>query len=127
MNGRTFLYVFLVLVVGAGAALMGALGGGYIVYRAMQPQASTNSGSMEQLLNAAAPTPAQEPGASPAQDAVNAATEKLVVSTTEIETAITQAVEKIGPAVVTVTTHLPGGGRRSFFSPSQGSPPVVAG
>ncbi len=120
MNGRTFLYVFLVLVVGAGAALMGALGGGYIVYRAMQPQASTNSGSMEQLLNAVAPTPAQEPGASPARDAVNAATEKLVVSTTEIETTITQAVEKIGPAVVTVTTHLPGGGRRSFFSPSQG-------
>jgi serine protease Do len=112
MNGKTFLYVFLVLVVGAGAALMGVVGGGYIVYRAMQTQAPTGAGQVEQPLNVISPTPAQ--------NAVNATTEKLVVSTTEIETAITQAVEKIGPAVVTVTTHLPGGGRRSFFSPSQG-------
>ncbi len=112
MNGKTFLYVVLVIVVGAGAALMGVLGGGYIVYQAMQPQSAASAGLVGQLLQAASPTPAQV--------AANTASEKLIVSTTEIETAITQAVEKIGPAVVTVTTHLPGGGRRSFFSPSQG-------
>ncbi len=112
MKGKSFLYLILLLVVGASAALMGALGGGYIVFQAVQNQLQT----VRSLAN----QPANSTTSGSDQNPVNAATEKLVVSTTEIETAITQAVEKIGPAVVTVTTHLPGGGRRSFFSPSQG-------
>ncbi len=112
MKGKSFLYLILILVVGASAALMGALGGGYIVFQAVQNQLQT----VRSLAN----QPANSTTSGSDQNPVNAATEKLVVSTTEIETAITQAVEKIGPAVVTVTTHLPGGGRRSFFSPSQG-------
>ncbi len=112
MSGKTFLYVLLILVVGAGAALVGAVGGGYLVYRALQSQTPAGSGLATLPLDMATSTPAQ--------NTVPATTEKLVVDSTEIETAITQAVEKVGPAVVTVTTHLPGGGRRSFFSPSQG-------
>lgn len=112
MNGKNFLYLILILVVGAGSALMGVVGGGYIVYKTMQNHAQANNTLAAESLNGALPTAAANP--------VNAATEKLVVSSTDVETAVTQAVDKIGPAVVTVITQLPGGGRRSFFSPSQG-------
>ena len=119
MSARKILYILLVIVIGAGAALMGALGGGLVVYQTIQRQSPANL----------AANPTQPPAASlplatsilPTSSPVQASSgEKLQISTTEIETAITQAVEKVGPAVVTVVTQLPGG-RRSVFGTSQGS------
>ncbi|HEX7394309.1 MAG TPA: trypsin-like peptidase domain-containing protein [Anaerolineaceae bacterium] len=114
MSARKILYILLVIVVGAGAALMGALGGGLVVYQTMQRQLPANAAT-----NPTQPTANVLP--LPTSNPVQASSgEKLQISTTEIETAITQAVEKVGPAVVTVVTQLPGG-RRSTFGISQGS------
>src|SRR5450759_2833459 len=114
VSARKILYRLLVIVVGAGAALMGALGGGLVVYQTMQRQLPANAATNPTQLTAIVlPLPTSNP--------VQASSgEKLQISTTEIETAITQAVEKVGPAVVTVVTQLPGG-RRSVFGTSQGS------
>jgi serine protease Do len=114
VNTRRILYLLLVIVVGAGAALMGALGGGLVVYQTMQSEALAKANSLaQQPAIGSLPTAVQEP--------VQAdSLEKLQVSTTEIDTAITQAVEKVGPAVVTVITQLPGS-RRTIFGFSQGT------
>ena len=117
MSTRKILYILLVIVIGAGAALMGALGGGLVVYQALQGRSA--------LVDTATPLSPTEPASAAisttAANPVPAASgDKLQVSTTEIETAITQAVDKIGPAVVTVITQLPGG-RRSFFGTAQSS------
>jgi 2-alkenal reductase len=115
----------LVIVIGAGAALMGALGGGLVVYQALQGQSPlvVNTASPENPEIPISPTQQPTSVAVPTAtaNAVPAASgTKLQVSTTEIETAITQAVDKVGPAVVTVITQLPGG-RRSFFGAAQSS------
>jgi serine protease Do len=112
------LYVLLVIVIGAGAALMGALGGGLVVYQALQGR------SQPIVATDTSPTPASVSTAivpTAASNSVPASSsEKLQVSSTEIETAITQAVEKVGPAVVTVITQIPGRGR-SFFGSNSSS------
>jgi len=106
--------LLLVIVVGAGAALLGALGGGMVVYQAMQSEAQAKAIILTQQPSAnSLPTVV----VNQTQADSNA---RLQVSTTEIDTAITQAVEKVGPAVVTVITQLPGG-RRSIFGLTQGT------
>ena len=113
MSGRQFLYLVLLLVVAAGAGLVGAVGGGAIVYQYLQSQPTPTAPAISQQLPQAtvsAPTlalpsgttSAEESGGSPA-----APQSKLEVSTTQIETSITQAVEKVGPAVVTVLAKNP--------------------
>ncbi len=59
---------------------------------------------------ATAPQPTPPATATPAQPGL------LHVSSTEIETAITQAVEKVSPAVVTVVGRIPG--QMTFFGPT---------
>ena len=114
MNTRRILYLLLVIMVGAGAALLGALGGGMVVYQAMQSEAQAKAIILTQQPSAnSLPTVV----VNQTQADSNA---RLQVSTTEIDTAITQAVEKVGPAVVTVITQLPGG-RRSIFGLTQGT------
>jgi serine protease Do len=87
---KRVLYILLVLIVVGASALVGGVAGGLGVYQAMrqeQPGAQTTPG-------------ASLPQANP--------TQKLVISTTNIETDITQAVQKVGPAVVTVVGTVPG-------------------
>ncbi len=88
----------------------GAIAGGIAVYRALRP----GEGAVIEL-----PSPAIEATASNdgGQDQV------LQVDTTEVETSITQAVEKIGPAVVTVVGTIPG--QVTFFGRT--SPETVSG
>ncbi len=86
MSWKRVLYIGFVLVAVAGAALAGAFAGGLAVYRAMR---------------ATPPTPPAP--ATPVQ-----AVTRLEVDTTQVETAITQAVEQVGPAVVTVIGRIPG-------------------
>jgi len=109
MSGRKILYILLVVVVGAGAGLMGALGGGLVVYQNLQGQLQAQRSTLP--AGAVQPTPADN-------SAKAAAGEQLDVNTVNIETAVTQSVEKVGPAVVTVISQLPT--RRSFFGQSQG-------
>jgi S1-C subfamily serine protease len=91
-------FVLAVIVIGA-SALFGAIAGGVIVYRLM---------SQQQAATVPTPSPAT-------QEALPAAntTSTLEVSSTDVETAVTQAVQTIGPSVVTVVATIPG--QNSFF------------
>ena len=124
MNNSKIIYVVLVVVIAAGAALMGALGGGLVVYQSLQGRLETpNATSPTEPADVARATQAVTPAIPPtnSNNPVPAASgNQLQVSTTEIETAITQAVEKVGPAVVTVITQIPGS-RRSFFGSTPSS------
>lgn len=93
MTTKQAVYVLGVLLTALLASAVGAAVGGWVVYVSMQGQAAAP------LVAAAAPTAA--PAAS------------VMVSETEIQTAITQAVEKVGPAVVTVIGRIPG--QQTFF------------
>ena len=97
MTLKRFFYIFLVLVFGAAAAFLGAAAGGFTVYRAIQGRSNL-------------PAPIQEvlPATNPSKP--------LVLNNTDVETAITQSVQKVGPAVVTVVGTIPG--QETFFGPT---------
>ena len=89
MNARRILYGVFVALVAVGAALLGALGGGLAVYAALR-------------------TPAAElPAAAASNPLVGQPAGALQVESTQIETAITRAVDTVGPAVVTVVGKAP--------------------
>lgn len=97
--------------------MLGAAAGGYIVYRGMQDQ-------MSAAQTAAAPAqvveqPTIQPQTSPTDGAGDAST--LVIQTTQIDTAVTQAVEIVGQAVVTVL-----GDTGSFGGVSSGSGVIIS-
>jgi 2-alkenal reductase len=91
------LYIVLVIAVAGVSALTGAIAGGVAVYGIAQNQANT---------------PLQE--ALPANH--NDPSQRLVLNATDIETAITQSVQKVSPTVVTVTGVIPG--QNTFFGPT---------
>ena len=96
MSLKRIFYIFLVLVFGAGAALTGALAGGFAVYRAVQGQAGLPA-PIQDVIPVSSTTP----------------NPTLVLNNTDVETAITQSVQKVGPAVVTVVGTIPG--QQTFF------------
>lgn len=96
MSGRRLVYVLVVALAAGLSALGGALAGGLAVYSAL------TRGSPSAPVLVLPPTPAPQ--------AV------LQVASTDVETTITQAVEKIGPAVVTVVGSVPG--QLTFFGVS---------
>ncbi len=101
MERKQFFYVLLLLIVAAGAGLVGAVGGGAVVFQYLQSRPSPSPAPVVVKL---APTQM------PVVIATSAATQpvgRMDISTTEIETAITRAVEKVGPAVVTVLAKQP--------------------
>jgi serine protease Do len=108
---RLFTVILAVIVIG-GSALFGAMAGGVIVYRLMSQQQ--------------APTVV----VSPTQSAIEAVpatnnTGTLVVNTTDVETAVTQGVQTIGPSVVTVVATIPG--QNTFFGYSGDSTSTGSG
>jgi 2-alkenal reductase len=84
MNWKRILYVLFVGLVAVVSAMVGAVVGGKVVLTVANPGAVSSAPIY-------ADTPTQ-----------------LQVSNTQIETAITQTVEKVGPAVVTVVGMVPG-------------------
>jgi serine protease Do len=99
MHRRTypFLLVVLLLIISTCA---GAIGGAGILLFAM------NSGLLPQ---AAAVKPTGTPGPTSTGDE----TKKLMVSSTDVESAVTKTVAGVGPAVVTIVGTIPG--QRDFF------------
>jgi serine protease Do len=97
MSLKKVLYAFFVVVIAGASALTGAAAGGFAVYRAIQQRGSL-------------PAPVQNilP--------VSNASQTLVINNTNIETAITQSVQKVAPAVVTVVGTVPG--QMTFFGPT---------
>ncbi|HSO10957.1 MAG TPA: trypsin-like peptidase domain-containing protein [Anaerolineales bacterium] len=99
MSLKKVLYVLFVVMIAGGSALAGAAAGGFAVFRAVQQRSSL-------------PAPIQE--ILPANNANPSQT--LVLNNTDIETTITQSVQRVGPAVVTVVGTIPG--QMTFFGPT---------
>jgi serine protease Do len=85
MSWKRILYILFVGIVAVVSATAGAVVGGQVVLAVAKPKAVSSAPAVY------ADAPAQ-----------------LQVSNTQIETAITQTVEKVGPAVVTVIGTVPG-------------------
>ena len=99
MNWKRILYILLVMAVAGGSALLGAAAGGVIVYRGLQQQENLPA-PIQQIL----PVNGTNPG------------QTLVLHSTDIETAVTQSVQKVAPSVVTVVGTIPG--QNTFFGPT---------
>lgn len=91
MSWKRTLYILFVVLVAGVSALSGVVAGGVAVYSALRQNQST------------AARPVSLPQPTPAQIQANE------ISITEVDTAITKAVENVGPAVVTVASTIPGG------------------
>lgn len=100
MTWKKVFYILFVVVVAVGSALTGAVAGGIAVYRAVDGAQSTNP--IQSIL------PESNTSLDP--------TQTLTLSSTDVETAITQSVEKVGPAVVTIVGTVPG--QMTFFGPT---------
>ena len=96
---KQVLYVLFVVVVAGVAALAGAFAGGAAVYRAVQERESLPQ-AVQQVLPESDPAP----------------TQVLTLNTTDVETSITQSVQKVGPTVVTVVGTIPG--QLTIFGPT---------
>jgi 2-alkenal reductase len=93
MTLKKTLYILLVIVVAGVSALTGAVAGGVAVYRAVSKNPSANP-VIQSIL------PASNTSLDPSQT--------LVMNSTDVETAVTQSVQKVGPAVVTIVGTIPG-------------------
>jgi serine protease Do len=94
------LLIFIAAVVVLGVtALFGAMAGGVIAYRLMSQNQPVT------VNQPSAPTSVAVP--------VTTTVQTLTVNTIDVETAITQAVQNVGPAVVTVVATVPG--QQTFF------------
>ena len=102
MSFKRVFYLFLVMLVAGVSALLGAAAGGFGVYQVLR------QGQFGNLVATLPASAASTNNTDPSQ--------KLVVNTTNIETTITQSVQKVGPAVVTVVGTLPG--QMTFFGPT---------
>ena len=96
MSLKRILYILLVLLFGGASAFAGALAGGVTVYRAVQQRANLPT-SIQQVIPANNTNPNQT----------------LMLNNTDVETAVTQSVQKVGPSVVTVVGTIPG--QQTFF------------
>ena len=99
MSLKKVLYALFIVAIAGGSALAGAVAGGAAVYQAVQNRASL-------------PAPVQE--ILPANNTNSDQT--IVLNNTDVETAITQSVQRLGPAVVTVVGTIPG--QNTFFGPT---------
>lgn len=94
MTWKKTLYILLVVIVAGGSALTGAFAGGFAVYKAVgQNQAAPS------ISSTAAPSITAN---------TNNPDQTLVLNSTDVETAVTQSVQKVGPAVVTIVGTIPG-------------------
>lgn len=99
MNWKRVFYILIIMIVASVSALSGAVAGGIGVYQALR---------QGQFSNPAATLP---PLGAPASNTDK--NQRLFANTTSIETTITQSVQKVGPAVVTVVGTIPG--QMTFF------------
>ena len=100
MSAKHVLYAFVIILVATLSAISGAVAGGVAIYSALNDQEPTN------VVVEATPPMTQE------------ITNQVI--NISIDTAITQAVEKVGPSVVTVVGIIPG--QNTFFGRTPDSP-----
>jgi 2-alkenal reductase len=101
MTKNRILYLALVILLAGVATLSGAAAGGAVVYQVMNRVETAR-------LTSAAPVTESLPASSKSQTQTQNPGTTLMVNTTQIDTTITQAVQKVGPSVVTVVGTVPG-------------------
>src|SRR5687768_15166495 len=99
MTLKRVIYMLLVIAIAGASALTGAVVGGFAIFRAIQGQA-TWPDPIQEILPVNSTNPSQT----------------LELDTTDIETSITQSVQQVGPAVLTVVGTIPG--QDTFFGSS---------
>jgi len=97
MSWKRVMYFLVIMIVAVFSAAGGAVAGGIGVYQAIRQGAYGNAAGLSQ-------TPQAIPVSS---------NQTLVVNTANVETTITDAVQRVGPAVVTVVSTIPG--QMTFF------------
>lgn len=102
MSWKKLLSFILAIIALGGSALFGAMAGGVIVYRLMSQEQSAAVATISPSTVEVVPATSN--------------TQTLTVNTTDVETAITQAVQYVGPSVVTVVATIPG--QQTFFGPT---------
>jgi serine protease Do len=108
MSGRQFLYIILLLVVAAGAGFVGAIGGATLAFQYFQSQA-TPTAVLPTTAPVDVPSTSVPAVVSPTSGPADSQpTVTFQANAVDIETAVTQAVEKVGPTVVTVLAKSPG-------------------
>ncbi len=93
MSWKRVLYGLFIVLVAACAGLSGALAGGSAVYRVMSARSANAPGQA---------TP------SASNDTTTARAPTVLLHTTDYQTTVTEAVQKVSPAVVTVVGVIPG-------------------
>jgi serine protease Do len=111
MTKNRILYLGLVILLAGIAGLSGAAAGGAVVYQVMNRVETAR-------LASAAPVTQSLPASSTSTNKSLSQGTTLMVDTTQIDTTITQAVQKVGPSVVTVTGTIPGQMTFQGMSPS---------
>jgi len=101
MTKNRILYLGLVILLAGIAALSGAAAGGAVVYQVMNRVETAR-------LTSAAPVSESLPASNISTSKSQSQGTTLMVDTTQIDTTITQAVQKVGPSVVTVVGTIPG-------------------
>jgi serine protease Do len=101
MSARRILYVLFVALVAGTSALAGVFVGGMAVFRAVEARNSLPA-AVQQVL--------------PASNTATNPTQAFTLDSTNIQTSVTQAVQRVGRAVVTVVGTIPG--QSSFFGQS---------
>jgi 2-alkenal reductase len=96
MKPRTIAILLLAIILACSSAFLGAIAGGIFVYRSVQ----NDQGVATKLVDQVEQPPNQPQTSSPSTS--------LAFSTTDIESTITQAVARVGPAVVTIVGIIPG-------------------
>jgi 2-alkenal reductase len=94
MTKNRILYLALVILLAGIATLSGAAVGGTVVYQVVSRVQPARLTASAPVLESVSSSKSQSP--------------TLLVNTTQIETTITDAVQKVGPAVVTVIGDIPG-------------------
>jgi serine protease Do len=111
MTWKKLLGFILAIIILGGTALFGAIAGGIVVFQLMNKSQTAS-------INLPTPVAAQTVPAS-------SQTQTLEVNTTDVETAVTKAVQTVGPSVVTVVGTIPG--QPTFFGYSGDSTSTGSG
>jgi 2-alkenal reductase len=103
MSSKKVLYILFVIVVAGTSAFSGIIAGGYAMYRTLQNQMAEIQSDLPESVQAV-------PASSSETNQV------VTIDSADIQTTITQAVQDVGPAVVTVVGTLPG--QMTWFGPT---------
>lgn len=106
MTWKRILYILAVMIIAGGSALTGVVAGGYLMYHTIQKNLAESYEASAETIEAI-----------PASN--NEQTRVATINSTDIQTTITQAVQDVGPAVVTVVGTIPG--QMTWFGPTSES------